>query len=70
MGAGAVVVDAETGSVTAQSSVFVGRGTNNEAEYWGAITGLQLATVMGLQRVTLRVDSKLVAMQVQLGLHG
>ena len=65
-GAGAAVVRADTGEVVAQSSTFIGSGTNNTAEYWGVIFGLQLAAVLGLQNVTLRMDSKLVACQVHM----
>lgn len=43
----------------------VGRGTNNEAEYQGAIAGLQAAKFAGATTVTLRGDSQLVLRQLE-----
>jgi ribonuclease HI len=39
--------------------------TNNIAEYEGLVTGLRLAKDLGIQRLLIRGDSKLVAKQVQ-----
>jgi ribonuclease HI len=62
MGAGAVVEAAGRREVL---SVAKGRGTNNEAEYWGAILGLEQALAWGATEVVLRGDSQLVLRQLE-----
>lgn len=66
-GAGAVLRD-ENGSLLAEVSRFLGRGTNNEAEYQGLIFGLEEALGLGARRLKMRLDSELVVKQV-LGLY-
>lgn len=62
---GAVVVDAHTGEILAESGVFVGIATNNVAEYWGLIVGLRRAlTIAEEAEVLVRMDSKLVVEQM------
>lgn len=62
MGAGAVVT---VGTQTQTVSRFLGRGTNNVAEYEAVLAGLDLATRMGATSATLRGDSQLVLRQLQ-----
>lgn len=38
--------------------------TNNEAEYEALLAGLRIARTMGVERIDVRVDSKLVASQI------
>jgi len=62
-GYGAVLTD-PSGKVLAELSEFVGRKTNNEAEYLGLIAGLEAARDMGAREVRIRADSELLVRQV------
>jgi probable phosphoglycerate mutase len=62
---GALVLDARTGAVLAERSEALGVATNNVAEYRGLIAGLAAAQELGAQRVTVRMDSKLVIEQAK-----
>ncbi len=50
----------------ASISEFLGKQTNNVAEYTGVVRGLELAAELGARRVELLLDSKLIVEQ----LHG
>ncbi|MFD5321356.1 bifunctional RNase H/acid phosphatase [Streptomyces sp. NPDC127098] len=64
-GYGAVVADAETGEVLSETAEFIGRATNNVAEYRGLIAGLRAAHAIDPRaRVRVRMDSKLVVEQM------
>ncbi|TDC20713.1 bifunctional RNase H/acid phosphatase [Streptomyces sp. 8K308] len=64
-GYGAVVADAATGEVLAETAEFIGRATNNVAEYRGLIAGLRAAHAIDPEaRVRVRMDSKLVVEQM------
>jgi ribonuclease HI len=45
-------------------SQCIGQGTNNMAEYYAAIEGLERARGMGIREIELRLDSELVVKQV------
>lgn len=60
-----VVVYDEAGQELHQSSRALGRATNNQAEYQGAIAALEAALGLGAQEVELRLDSELVVRQLQ-----
>lgn len=62
-GYGAVVRDTD-GSVLAERAGFLGRTTNNVAEYEGLLAGLRAAIEFGATRVEARLDSKLVVEQM------
>ena len=62
-GYGAVVF-APDGTVLAERAASLGSATNNVAEYSGLIAGLQAARDLGRDRVTARMDSKLVVEQM------
>ncbi len=62
-GCGALLVD-ETGEVLLEDYKYLGRATNNVAEYEGAILALELALKLGAAGVELRVDSELLANQI------
>jgi ribonuclease HI len=66
-GAGAALYD-EHGAEVAAIYKFLGQATNNEAEYTGAIIGLERAIALGARRVALRADSQLMVRQL-LGLY-
>jgi broad specificity phosphatase PhoE/ribonuclease HI len=62
-GYGAVVLS-EDGIVLAERSAFLGRATNNVAEYSGLIAGLEAALEVGATEAAVRMDSKLVIEQM------
>ena len=64
-GYGAVVRDEETGAVVAERAAFLGRVTNNVAEYRGLIAGLEACVELRPGGdVHARMDSKLVVEQM------
>lgn len=64
-GYGAVLMD-QQGNVLAERLGFIGRATNNVAEYRGLIAGLHAVAALpqAPQSVTVRMDSKLVVEQM------
>ena len=56
---GVAVFDTD-GNELHRSSRALGRGTNNQAEYHGAIAALEAALGLGAREVELRMDSELV----------
>ena len=64
-GYGAVVLDAATGGTLVERAEFIGRATNNVAEYRGLLAGLRAAHELDPEaRVFVRMDSKLVVEQM------
>jgi probable phosphoglycerate mutase len=63
-GYGAVVRHADTGEVLREVAAGIGVASNNVAEYRGLIAGLQAALELGATDVKVRMDSKLVVMQM------
>lgn len=64
-GSGAVVINAESGQVITEISVFGGVASNNVAEYKAVIAGLTEAFKHNPQaKITVRMDSKLVVEQM------
>jgi probable phosphoglycerate mutase len=62
---GAVVRDAQTGELLAELAEYLGKATNNVAEYRGLIAGLEAAAALDAEaRVDVRMDSKLVVEQM------
>jgi len=59
-----VVVYDETGTELHRASRALGRATNNQAEYQGAIAALEAALGLGAREVELRMDSELVVRQI------
>jgi len=62
-GAGYVIA-APDRQILAEDAVAVGHGTNNIAEYTGAIAALERARELGLRTVIVRSDSELMCKQV------
>ena len=62
-GAGAWLED-ESGRVVWETARYLGKKTNNEAEYSAAILLLKAARERGAQKLTVRGDSKLVVSQL------
>jgi ribonuclease H / adenosylcobalamin/alpha-ribazole phosphatase len=64
-GYGAVVRDAATGETLRETAEFIGRATNNVAEYRGLVAGLRAARELDpTATVRVRMDSKLVVEQM------
>ena len=63
-GAGAVVLDPR-GRVLARVGKFLGKQTNNVAEYEGVILGLKSAKELGATEVEVRADSLLLIRQLE-----
>lgn len=62
-GCGALLVD-QSGEVLLEDYRYLGRATNNVAEYEGAKLALRMASDLGAGKVELRVDSDLLANQI------
>ncbi|MEO3750994.1 bifunctional RNase H/acid phosphatase [Streptomyces sp. B6B3] len=64
-GYGAVVREARSGQALAETAAYIGRATNNVAEYRGLIAGLRAAHALDPNaQVRVRMDSKLVVEQM------
>lgn len=65
-GAGAVIKRGTAdGETIAEVSEFLGRETNNVAEYSALILGLKKALELGFTEVEVRMDSELVVKQIK-----
>ncbi|HXX31371.1 MAG TPA: ribonuclease HI family protein [Myxococcaceae bacterium] len=62
-GAGAVLA-LPSGEVVERLGLYLGRQTNNHAEYMGAILGLKRARALGADEVELVTDSQLLIRQL------
>lgn len=58
-----VVIEDEKGKVLEEHAKFLGTKTNNQAEYAGAIFGLQRAKELGATSATVYADSELLIKQ-------
>ncbi|MFN2560398.1 MAG: bifunctional RNase H/acid phosphatase [Jatrophihabitans sp.] len=63
-GYGAVVLEAASRAVLTERGEPIGIATNNVAEYRGLLAGLAAAQELGVRRVAVRMDSKLVVEQM------
>jgi ribonuclease HI len=63
-GLGAILRDAETGTILAELARFLGVRTNNYAEWTAVEDALAEALRLGASHVDLRMDSELVARQI------
>ncbi|MEI7837524.1 MAG: reverse transcriptase-like protein [Planctomycetota bacterium] len=63
--AGVVVTAADDGTVLHEAGHFIGRATNNVAEYRGLLAGLEAARKLGASGVAVRSDSELLVRQMQ-----
>jgi len=62
--AGVVVSCADDGTVLHQAGIFLGRATNNVAEYSALLAGLQAALGLGAGQVEVLSDSELIVRQM------
>ena len=63
-GIGVVLAD-PAGNVLGEHAGYIGRATNNVAEYKALIAGLELALAHGVSDLEVHVDSELVVAQLQ-----
>jgi broad specificity phosphatase PhoE/ribonuclease HI len=63
-GFGAVVLESDGATVIVERAGYLGRATNNVAEYSGLLAGLEAARDVGAGHVDVRMDSKLVIEQM------
>jgi ribonuclease HI len=63
-GGAGFVLCAEDGAVLYEGTRFLGRCTNNEAEYEALIAGLETARRLGIAAVEVRADSQLIIRQL------
>jgi ribonuclease HI len=62
-GAGAAILD-ENGAVVRKMSRFLGRTTNNVAEYEALLMGLEALLVLGKKHIKVQSDSQLLVRQL------
>ncbi len=64
-GSGAVLIDAQSGSVLAEVAIFIGVATNNVAEYRAVLAAIEVANeIVPVAQLLVRMDSKLVVEQM------
>jgi ribonuclease HI len=63
-GAGAILRDADEGTVVAEIAEPLGHATNNVAEWTAVLLALEEARRLGATHVDIRMDSELVARQI------
>nr|KYP55078.1 Retrovirus-related Pol polyprotein from transposon 297 family [Cajanus cajan] len=64
-GSGTGIILASPSGITVEQSLRFGfRASNNQVEYEALITGMRLATEMGVKKIMCWIDSKIVAEQV------
>jgi len=64
-GSGAVLIDAQSGSVLAEVAIFIGVATNNVAEYKAVLAAIEVANeIVPEAQLLVRMDSKLVVEQM------
>jgi ribonuclease HI len=61
----AVIVLAPDGSTQFKIAKYIGRATNNVAEYYGLVSALDYAQSHGIARLAIRSDSELLVRQMQ-----
>lgn len=61
----AVILRGPDGTTRFESGKYIGRTTNNVAEYYGLITALDYAAAQGIERLLVRSDSELLVRQMQ-----
>jgi secondary thiamine-phosphate synthase enzyme len=59
-----IVISDESGNVLREISDFIGRATNNVAEYTALLRGLGEASEMGFEHAVVQTDSELLARQI------
>ena len=63
-GCAAVLKTADDGQTVLEEARFLGRATNNVAEYQGLLLGLSLAATLKAEEIEIRSDSELLVRQM------
>jgi ribonuclease HI len=63
-GAGVVILDRSDGAALYEGGIFIGRATNNAAEYRGLLAGLEAAARLRADEVEILSDSELLVRQM------
>lgn len=63
--AGAYVLVDDSGKTIGGKGVFIGKATNNVAEYTGMLEGIEAAKTMGIKELKLFSDSELMVKQIK-----
>jgi len=63
-GCGFVIMNNNETEIIAQGSEFLGKNTNNYAEYMGVILGMEKALELGINNLIIKGDSQLVIKQL------
>ena len=63
-GCGFVIMNNNETEIIAQGSEFLGKNTNNYAEYMGMILGIQKALELDIENLIIKGDSQLVIKQM------
>ncbi len=61
----AVILRGPDGATRFEAGKYIGRATNNVAEYYGLISALDYAASQGIDRLLVRSDSELLVRQMQ-----
>src|SRR6266567_255310 len=61
----AAILRGPDGATRFEAGKYIGRATNNVAEYYGLITALDYAAAHGIERLLVRSDSELLVRQMQ-----
>jgi ribonuclease HI len=61
----AVILRGPDGATRFEAGKYIGRATNNVAEYYGLITALDYAAAQGIERLLVRSDSQLLVRQME-----
>lgn len=64
-GIGVVIENADTNEIVETHAKFLGKATNNQAEYKAVILGLERAVVLNAQEVEVVADSELLIKQAR-----
>src|SRR5690348_4180221 len=61
----AVILRGPDGTIRFEAGKYIGRATNNVAEYYGLISALDYAASQGIERLLVRSDSELLVRQME-----
>ena len=63
-GCGYVIMNSDETEIIAKGSEFIGKNTNNYAEYMGMILGIEKALELNIRNLIIKGDSQLVIKQM------
>jgi len=60
-----VSLEDASGHIVHSLSKYIGRATNNQAEYRALMAGLEIASRLGAQHIHIKLDSELLELQIK-----